>query len=441
MAITYRGGGEASAINGGDPTITFPGGVAENDIVLAGGGHGLQGTTAATILTSGYTQLELGPLSSTADVAGCWYKRMGATPDSTVQGEGGGNGSDAVVYLCQIFIGVDTTTAIDATTTEAASSSGAPDSPNIDTVTDGAAVVSIGVGGVFDSTVTSPSGYGDQVHLNRDDTRPVTAGMAWVTKATAGGENPAAWTGWSTGTWAAFTVALRPATGGGALSLALDSVAWTSSVTAVSLELGREIVPESVAWASTVTDVTLNKGKTIAPDTVAWSWAATDTSLEHGKEIVPEAVAWSWTITDAALERGWELVPDSVGWSWSVADASLEHGYELIPEALDWTWSAGDVTLTHGGTSAQQITPTGGLPLSYKEWARRRRKDEPEEDAPPKPRVIEKIGVAQPVVETKAFIPSPPIETGLSELTKSEIRRRIRLAKKRRQEEDWFILN
>ena len=91
--------------------------------------------------------------------------------------------------------------------------------------------------------------------------------------------------------------------------------------------------------------------------------------------------------------------------------------------------------------SVETIRPTGGFPLSYEEWARRTRKDEDEEqDAPPKPRVIEKIGVAQPVVETKAFIPSPPIETGLSELTKSEIRRRARLAKKRRQEDEWFIL-
>lgn len=90
------------------------------------------------------------------------------------------------------------------------------------------------------------------------------------------------------------------------------------------------------------------------------------------------------------------------------------------------------------------IRPAGGVPLSYEEWARRSRKDEEEreeQDAPPKPRVIEKIGVAQPVVETRAFIPSPPLETGLSELTKSEIRRRARLAKKRRQEDEWFILN
>lgn len=93
---------------------------------------------------------------------------------------------------------------------------------------------------------------------------------------------------------------------------------------------------------------------------------------------------------------------------------------------------------------AVAISPTGGIPLSYEEWARRTREHEKEIeelDAPPKPRVIEKIGVAQPRVETKAFVPSPPIETGLSELTRSEIRRRARLAKRRRQEDEWFILN
>jgi hypothetical protein len=84
--------------------------------------------------------------------------------------------------------------------------------------------------------------------------------------------------------------------------------------------------------------------------------------------------------------------------------------------------------------------PSGGLPLTFKEWARRQPRDE-QEDAPPKPRVVEKIGVAQPRTETKAFTPSPPIETGLSELTRSQIRRRAKEARRRRLDDEWFLLN
>lgn len=256
--------------------------------------------------------------------------------------------------------------------------------------------------------------------------------------------------------------------GATAYTLALDSVSWSWSATDVSLEYGREIVPGSVAWAWSATDVSPEHGREIIPEGATWSWSITDAALEKGWELVPDAVSWSWAATDASLERGFELVPggvawawsatdvtlqygankqlapDTIGWSWAATDVALEYGRELATEAPAWSWTVGDVTLNYGGASPQSIRPTGGFPLTYEEWARRTRKDEDEReesDAPPKPRVIEKIGVAQPVVETRAFIPSPPIETGLSELTKSEIRRRARLAKRRRQDDEWFLLN
>ena len=259
--------------------------------------------------------------------------------------------------------------------------------------------------------------------------------------------------------------------GGGATAytLALDSVAWSWSATAVTIKQARKIVPDAVAWSWTITDVALRRNRLLVPESVAWSYSVTDVTLKHGFRLVPETVGWTWAATDATPKRGYALVPGSVAWSWSASDVtlvtgsnkviapdavawawaatdvSLEHGYELVLDSAAWTWTVGDVTLTASGTQEQTtIRPTGGIPLSYEEWARRRREHEKEIeelDAPPKPRVIEKIGVAQPRTETKAFVPSPTIETGLSELTKSEIRRRARLAKRRRQEDEWFILN
>lgn len=90
--------------------------------------------------------------------------------------------------------------------------------------------------------------------------------------------------------------------------------------------------------------------------------------------------------------------------------------------------------------AAVVVSATGGLPLSYKEWARRTRKDE-EEDAPPKPKVVELIGQVEKTVETKPFIPLPPIETGLSELTRSQIRRMKREARRRRLDDEWLLIH
>lgn len=209
MAITRRGVCENSAANGANVVVTLPGGMAQDDVVVAFGGHGTNSATAATV--TGYTTLvqgETGNLSGTDFVAA--WKRMSSTPDSTFTGIGGGNASDAVAYVGIVYIGVDTTTAIDATTTEAITASGSPNSPSITTATDGAVVISGGAANISDTTVTAPSGYGNRVDRNQADTSNVTVGLADIDKPTAGAEDPPAWTGWtSSSTWAA-TIALRP---------------------------------------------------------------------------------------------------------------------------------------------------------------------------------------------------------------------------------------
>ncbi|KKW14458.1 MAG: hypothetical protein UY55_C0009G0003, partial [Candidatus Jorgensenbacteria bacterium GW2011_GWB1_50_10] len=88
-----------SAVSGGDVTLIFniempP---RTGDVVILFGGHGCDGVcTAIGPITSGYT---LATSTNGADVqVGVWYKVMEATPDLTVQGEGGGDGGDAVAY-------------------------------------------------------------------------------------------------------------------------------------------------------------------------------------------------------------------------------------------------------------------------------------------------------------------------------------------------------
>jgi hypothetical protein len=211
MAITRVGEAEASAINDGDPTLTLPT-MQENDVVVisaCGGG------SAPTMTTSGYTITNTGGSNASSIVA---WKRMGASPDATaVVNVTGAASLYASAAVATVFRGVDTTTAIDATITIADGGSGSPDSPSITTVTDGAGVISaMGLFNTLDTSVTAPSGYGDQVDIAGDDSADATAGLAWLTKVSAGAENPAAWTNVTSGLWGAATIALRPAGAGAA---------------------------------------------------------------------------------------------------------------------------------------------------------------------------------------------------------------------------------
>jgi hypothetical protein len=218
MAITLVSSGalEGAALDGGDVTLTFPGGVAEGDVVYVWGGHdrGAGETTRdAAINTSGYTTIYEDATDFHQYTFIVARKVMGPTPDSDVVCEGGGDASEGVAYCAYILRGVDTGTPEDATRTVAADGSTNPNPPAITTVTNGAWVLTLVGSSVSDASVTAPSGYGNQVDVNADDTRNSTVAGATLEKATAGAEDPGTWTNWGNSRWQAVTVAVRPATG------------------------------------------------------------------------------------------------------------------------------------------------------------------------------------------------------------------------------------
>ena len=219
MAITFVS--EATwitALGAGTEVETLPGSLQENDIVLIclcadnlNEGAGNDG-----IIGQGYTNIN-GPTGTTPGRQIC-YKRMGATPDTTVTVTQ--EADKAITGIAQAWRGVDTTTAVDATATSASGLSANPNSPAIVTVTDGALVLSIALLDDDDSCpiTTYPSGYTNTLCNDaavNDGANGATVGIASTIKATAGSEDPGAYT-ITSDAWFAFTVALRPAVGGGA---------------------------------------------------------------------------------------------------------------------------------------------------------------------------------------------------------------------------------
>jgi len=197
-----------TASNGGDVTLTFSTAPIRGDVVYVWGGHGTNTNTIGPS-TAGYTAL----LSSTGSALkfGVWRKVMGATPDTTVVCQGGGNTADGVAYGSMVLRGVDNTTPEDATLTSATSTSTNPDSPSINVATAGAWVLSLAGSGVSDNAVTAPTNYINAVNANNADTSPITIGGANRANLSVGAEDPASWTAWTSGLWIAATVAVRPA--------------------------------------------------------------------------------------------------------------------------------------------------------------------------------------------------------------------------------------
>lgn len=219
MAISLVGSGEAAdGLNSSyTRTVTLPGGVAQDDVVYVLGVQ--RNLSDLNLVEDSGTYTELADVfgsDSNSINAAVYRKVQGATPDSTVtvrENTSSITGWMSVVAL--VLRGVDTTTPEDATTTTASGgNTGRADPPSITTVTANAWVLAFGASSqqLADPT-TAPTGYGNVVGIGHP-------GIIVSTKeiATAGAENPGIYTDFTTSglqSWAAATVAVRPAAGGG----------------------------------------------------------------------------------------------------------------------------------------------------------------------------------------------------------------------------------
>lgn len=205
MALSLVSGSNLAAFaqNGGNPSITWPT-LAQDDVAYVVAAR--RGTPSMN--TSGYS--EIASVTSGSFTVKVFRKVQGASPDATAVGQGDGDTNHGMEIVGFVMRGADTTTPEDATPTTSSGSSTDPDGPAITTVTDGAWVISFAASEVHDLAVTAPTGYSNSVNGSASDTNSASAAGATKTIATAGAENPGAWTNWLTGTWGAITVAVRP---------------------------------------------------------------------------------------------------------------------------------------------------------------------------------------------------------------------------------------
>lgn len=200
----------------GDGNATFA--PATDDIVIVTYCVGANADVAIGVNTTGYTEEAELYSDNTFDTnLSVSWKRMGATPDTSVDVSPTTNITFGGAVILEVWRGVDTTTAMDVTRTTATGiNGGKPNPPSITPTTTDAVVVVCGGAGASDGTAFTQPGTELASFLSdfQTDTCSAMVGTGsfdWV----SGAFDPVAWTGGSTAvsaSWAAVCLALRPAT-------------------------------------------------------------------------------------------------------------------------------------------------------------------------------------------------------------------------------------
>ena len=162
---------------------------------------------------------------------------MTSTPDTTTTFGPTGNNADAGAMAVYVFRGVDSGTPLDvAAVTATGTATGRPNGASITPSTSGAIVVvaggaSAGTGATF--TTSDLSAFRTATSADTQDAMIGVGNYVW----SSGAFDPAAWTGGTTNaadSWAAITLALRPAAENGTISVSYSAGATSIDLTAQS---------------------------------------------------------------------------------------------------------------------------------------------------------------------------------------------------------------
>lgn len=388
MAITLVGTPQAGgAANGGDVTLTFDGVLAEGDLVLLVGGNGdANGAGDIGPMTAGYTQAALYQVNDGTDLsAGVWYKFLTSTPDGSVVANGAGSAQEAAAYASLVLRGVDASTPIDVAIVETGPTVGVnPDPGAVTTATAGAWVIAAAVDSNQTPASAGPTGYSNFVGDGADDTRPCSVGLATKEIASAGAEDPGAFSNWGNqfNSWKTFTVVLRPAGAGGtpgtvspgvlALSAAPQApsvsggaasspgvLALSATPQAPTVSGGAVVEPGVLGLSVTVPQVAVSAGGVAAVGTLALSVTLPAPTVATGgaATVTPEALALALGLPAATTAGGGIVEPDPLAVAASFGMVTVSGGAAVDPNVLAATFTFPAPTVEGGGVAEPQTLP------------------------------------------------------------------------------------
>jgi len=304
MAISYVGGqvgGRAGAASTTTVTYALTGGSnatpQAGDFVVVTMGVGAAARNPAQAVSAPGTWANLGqlnPNTQTYDTAmNVSYKFMPATPDTTLTAPSTGNAQDAQNWTIQVFRGVDPTNPWDvAAVAASAVGTGRPDPGSITPVTAGAWVVICGAGAAATGVAyVAPANFTTNfLTRTQADTNDAMIGSGYWTGWTSGAVNPAAYTGGTANavdSWAAYTLALRPASSNVTLPLTGAQVAAQAG-TVTKSNTGNVTLTgaQATASAGSVTASQANPNTPIRISTVLWQQDTLGTSGTPGAKAI-----------------------------------------------------------------------------------------------------------------------------------------------------------
>jgi len=207
--------GEPAAISLTDLTGGLASSPSENDLVVLSYAIGSGADIDVTVTTSGY--IEIADIRANDDNdanLGVFRKFMSSSPDTSVTVGQTTNTTYPGAVAIQVWRGVNVTTPLDvAATTATGLDTGQPSPPAITPSTSGSVVIVAGAASQPTGAVFTSSDLSNFITATSPDTLDTVVGMGsfdW----TSGTFTPATWGGSttaSTDSWAAVTLALRPA--------------------------------------------------------------------------------------------------------------------------------------------------------------------------------------------------------------------------------------
>ncbi len=219
MTITQFATDTGSAIDGNDAAITGYSAPATNDILLVAYACGTNGSDVAMAVSGNndgtFIELsqEYNPTGGDDINLATFYQRVTGTAHTTITCTGSTNADDSCSAILYIMRGVDTVTAIDATTTTANGTNSQPDSPNITSLSTNNWVFSFAANELEQQTIVIPTGMQNILEAEAGDANPCQVGGANIENPGTS-YDPAAWTGWTASGsvgWLSATIALRDA--------------------------------------------------------------------------------------------------------------------------------------------------------------------------------------------------------------------------------------
>lgn len=198
-------------------TLDVPAGTQEGDLLIAVTINENDSPTTTWTAPAGWHLLVdrqgTGGTPTTPPSTWVWYRIAGASEPASYTWVN--SASDRGLMGASLsYRGVDVVTPFDTTPTTATGSTGVPDPASITTLTPNAQVVAVGFNDNDNVTYTGySSGYTTRVDSFQNDSgtgNGATLGIIDRSVASAGAEDPSAWTSAETEEWGAITLALRP---------------------------------------------------------------------------------------------------------------------------------------------------------------------------------------------------------------------------------------